>query len=720
MTGLGLDRRSLLQSASLFVAYSMAISPTAASAMTEKSGPPAARVEPVTDDYFGTKIVDPYRWMEDPKDRDWIPFLTGQNRYARSVLDTLPMRTKLLKRIESLSGDLAVTRRVVPAGDLLFYEQRPAGSENYKLFVREGSGAPRLLIDPTAMKMGDAHVSLDWWEPSFDGKYVAYGLSPAGSEASVLHVMAVATGEVLPERIEKADGADPAWLPDGSGFFYLQFTGARGTPEFYLDSHTRLHKLRTDPANDPIVLKRGLVADIPVETNQFPQIVTTPGSVTALALVSDVRPERAMWSAPLADLLAGRAEWQRVCGFDDLVSSFALLGDDLYLLANRDAIRGRVLRMSASSPDLVKAAEVVAQGPTVIEALDGARDGVYVTIMDGGIEHLGKIRRDGSFTKIRLPFDAALGVFAAPDRDGAYVNLAGWLNPPAIWQVDRDGQVHETDLAPRPTIDLSPYDARRGFAAAKDGVGIPYTIIARRGVERNGANPTLVTAYGAYEISLTPSFNPRLLAFLDAGGVFVVANVRGGGEYGRPWHHAAMKETKPNTWRDLIAVCEELIADRITSARHLAIMGTSAGGITVGRAMTERPDLFAAVISNVGWSNPLRYVAEQNSFGEIPEWGSVEDEKGFRGLLQMDSYQAVRDGVAYPAVLCVTGVTDPRVAPFHVAKFAARLQAATSSKNPVLLRVDFDAGHGIGSTRSQTDQLYADIYAFVLWRTGVP
>ena len=276
----------------------------------------------------------------------------------------------------------------------------------------------------------------------------------------------------------------------------------------------------------------------------------------------------------------------------------------------------------------------------------------------------------------------------------------------------------DTGLTPRPAIRLSPYESFRTFATAADGAKVPISVIARRGFPRNGANPTLVTGYGSYGDSETPTSDPTLLAFLDAGGVYAVAHVRGGGEYGRDWHFAGQKATKPNTWRDLIACCEQLIADGVTRPAKLAVLGASAGGIAVGRAMTERPDLFAAVISDVGWSNPLRYVAEQNSSGEEEEWGNVHDEAGFRGLLAMDSYQAVRDGVKYPAVLCITGATDPRVAPFHVAKFAARLQKASASGDPVLLRVDFDAGHGVGSTRSQSDALAADIYAFVLWRTN--
>ena len=255
------------------------------------------------------------------------------------------------------------------------------------------------------------------------------------------------------------------------------------------------------------------------------------------------------------------------------------------------------------------------------------------------------------------------------------------------------------------------------FAKAKDGTRIPYTLIYRKGLKLDGRSPAWISAYGSYgAAAYTPAFAGRSLALVDAGAIVGYANVRGGGEYGREWHRAGQLENKPNTWRDLIAVCEDLCAKQYSSPRRLAIGGRSAGGITVGRAMTERPDLFAAVIDGVGWSNPLRYTAEQDGFGEEPEWGAISDPKGYEALKSIDSYHAVKDGTPYPAVLLTTGVTDPRVAPYNVAKMTARLQAASTSGKPILLRVDYDAGHGIGSTRSQQDRESADTYAFLLWQ----
>ena len=418
--------------------------------------------------------------------------------------------------------------------------------------------------------------------------------------------------------------------------------------------------------------------------------------------------------------VAGPAHWTPVAGFEDEVTGVDIDGDDLYLLANKGTPRGRLLKTSAAAPSLTKASVVVPQGPLVIEDIDRAKDGLYLKIMDGGISRLRRLGRDGRVVDIALPFDGTIGaVFAAPDEPGALISLSGWLTPTGIWSVDGAAAVADTGITPKPAIDVSAYETRRFFAAAKDGVKIPYSLIHRKGLKLDGKTPAWISAYGSYgAAAYTPNFAGRTLALIDAGFIVGYANVRGGGEYGREWHKAGQLANKPNTWRDLIAVCEDLCAKNYTAPAHLAIGGRSAGGITVGRAMTERPDLFAAVIDGVGWSNPLRYVVEQDGYGEEPEWGAIAVESGYRALKGIDSYQAVKDGTAYPAVLLTTGVTDPRVAPFHVAKMTARLQAATRSGKPILLRVDYDAGHGIGSTRAQQDREAADTYAFLLWQTG--
>jgi prolyl oligopeptidase len=675
----------------------------------------------VKDTYFGETLSDPYRWMENYKDPDWLPFLKGQNDHTRGVLDAIPGRDKLAKRIEQLSGDTVLTSAVQRASGILFFQQRTKGSDNYKLFVRDKSGKDRVLVDPTRLSGEAGHVSLDWWRASPDGKHVVYGLSKDGSEDSVLHVLVTATAKDLPDAIPSTENASPNWLDDGSGFFYNQLTGAVDSPDRYLDSLARFHKLGEDPAKDPIVMKRGMDPAVVYERIQAPVVATFSGSRFAVLILSDIREESRLLIAPVADAMAGKAKWAPLANFEDLVTDFEIDGDDVYLVTSFSAPRGRIIKTSASAPKLATAMQVVPQGPAVIQRITRAKNGFYLRIMDGGISRLKFLTRASAVREFTLPFDGTIGgIYTDPSENGAMFSYGGWLQPTGIWSINADEDIADTHITPMPKISVAAYETKRGFAAAKDGVKIPYSLIYKKGLKLDGKTPAWISAYGSYGASsYTPNFLGRLLALVDAGFIVGYANVRGGGEYGRDWHKAGQLMNKPNTWRDLIAVCEDLCAQGYTAKERLAIGGRSAGGITVGRALTERPDLFAAVIDGVGWSNPLRYVAEPNGYGEEPEWGAIREKTGYQALKLIDSYQAVKDGTPYPAVLLTTGVTDPRVGPFHVGKMTARLQAATSSKKPVLLRVDFDAGHGIGSTRAQQDREAVDTYAFLLWRTGV-
>ncbi|RPI41212.1 MAG: S9 family peptidase, partial [Betaproteobacteria bacterium] len=700
------DRRQFLSSVGAFAG----VAALPSSAQEPRSALPPAKSVMASDDYYGTTIADPYRWMENTSDPDLLPWLKAQNAHARAVLDGIPGRAALGARISELSGELSITKKVRATDGRLFFEQQPAGAQNFKLFVRDDGRPARVLIDPTTLEIDGKHVSLDWWEPALSGRHVAYGLSAAGSEASTAHVMEVESGKILEARIPNTDFGITGWLPDGSGFLYIQFIGERGTPTFYWDSVVKLHLLGADPKEDWVVLRRGLYAQIPMKEVQVGVVRPVAGTDQAIVEVRDVRPERAVWTARLADLVAGQPRFRAVATDDDLVVDVAATGDDLFLITNRDRPRGRVLVTSIENPSLATATEVLPQSTLVTEAVHPIHGGALVRMMDGGVQRLMRVSHREPASSVPLPFEGSIrDVFSSPLRSDAYLALTGWLEPPAVWRWAPRQQLRNSGLDGRPPFDLSPYVADRRFAPARDGTQVPYTIIAKRGWKTDARNPVLATAYGAYQYSLSPAFNPRVLAFLDAGGVYVVANVRGGGEYGRDWHKAGQKATKPNTWRDFIDVSQALITSRVTSSGHLVILGTSAGGIAVGRALTEQPDLFAGAVADVGFMNPLRYSAEQNNL-DIDEWGPIVDAASFRAMYEMDSYHAIRDGTRYPPVLVISGFNDPRVATFHAAKFVARLQEATKGKSAVLLRMDFEAGHGMGSTRKQRDALLADIY----------
>jgi prolyl oligopeptidase len=705
-------------------AVAAALQPLAARGRAASGGPPVARVEPVTDTLWGERIVDLYRWMENPKDPDWEPFMRAQAAYARAALDAIPARAALYSRISQLSGEAAATRAVQSSGGRIFYEKRPKGADNYKLFMRSGlRGAERLLIDPTVVTPDGMHVSLDWWLAAPNGQYVVYGLSPAGSENSVAHVLDVTANNDLPERIDRTQYANPSWLPDSSGFFFNRLAegAVLGSVDYYKNSVSWLHMLRTDPTSDRKVLAHGQYGEIPGDDTDFPTLAADPSSKFVLAsMTGGVRRENPYYTALLADVVKGESRWRRVCEISDEIVGAAISGDALYLVSTRGSPNGRVLKTSMAEPNLATAATVVPESKVVIDNISAARDALYLQDMDGGYGNFRRLSADGSLTAIPMPFDGSIFTLQTnTEEDGAYWVGSSWLVPIMVLHFDpATGRHTDSDLSPRPPIDLSRYEAIRGHATARDGTPVPLSIVARKGLARNGRNPTLVNAYGSYQIVNSPRFDPRAIAFLERGGVLATAHVRGGGEYGKRWWKAGQLLNKPNTWRDLIDCCENMIHAGWTSPAHLAIQGGSAGGITVGRAMTERPGLFAAVISNVGASNTLRAEFSQNGPPNVVEFGTVKEYDGFLALRQMDSLHAVRDGVPYPAVLLTTGLKDPRVEPWEVAKMAARLQKASVSGNPVLLRITFDAGHGLGSTRTQVDEQRADEYAFVFWRAG--
>ncbi|HKE92735.1 MAG TPA: prolyl oligopeptidase family serine peptidase [Povalibacter sp.] len=716
-----IDRRTLMVSAG--AAALLARLPRAFA--NSVKGPPAARVEPVTETFFGKSVTDPYRWMENPKDRDWEPFMKGQAQYARQVLDAIPGRVGIARRVSELSGDLEIISSIQLGGSRIFVEKRPAGADNFQLFVREAVDGPeRLLFDPESRTQGDVHYAMNYWSASPNGRYVLYGVSPSGSENAIIEIMEVATGKVLPDRIDRVQYASPSWLPDSSAFFFNRLAeGARaGTTDYYKNSVSWLHKVGTDAKADVKVLARGQFADVAIQEIDFPVVLAQPGSNYALAiLVSGVQNEYSIFLNRLEAAAAGAGGWQQICSAEDKVTGVTIRGDDIYLLTYKGAPRYKVLHTQAASPAIATAREVVPQGAAVIQNVYAAKDAIYIQDLDGGVGRLRKLSPDKIVSSIALPFEGAIGAtYTDTDHDGVWFSLESWVRPATAYRVGASGEVTATTLVAKPNIDVSAYESQRVFATAKDGAQVPVSVVYKKGLRRDGSAPTMIDAYGSYGINSNPYFGPRFIAWLERGGVWATAHVRGGGEFGREWHEAGRLLTKPNTWGDLIAAGEKLIADRWTSPANLAIRGGSAGGITVGRAMTSRPDLFAAVISQVGVSNSLRAEFSQNGPPNVPEFGSVATVDGFRGLHEMDSFQHVQDGTKYPAVLLTTGMTDPRVDPWQAAKMAARLQKATASGKPVLLRVEFHGGHGIGSTRTQRDEEFGDIFAFILWQTGAP
>jgi prolyl oligopeptidase len=474
------------------------------------------------------------------------------------------------------------------------------------------------------------------------------------------------------------------------------------------------------------VLRSGDPGEVKIGAAETAQIDVQPDGRVVLGIIDGVSPEIRAYHSTLAELRAGKPAWRKLFDTEDGVTSMAVQGDRLYALSYQGASRYRLLGGRIDGFSVAGAQLLIAESNRVLTGLATAADGLYVEVRDGNVKRLLKLEhRDGAEPReIALPVVGAFslgGSSGRADLPGVLLDLQGWTRARQIYAVAADGRVSNTGLQP-----AGPYDAPGDVVATEvmvksfDGVMVPMSIIHKEGVKLDGSNPTLLYGYASYGITEEPFFSIGRLAWMDAGGVFAIANPRGSGVYGRQWHEDGKKATKPNTWRDFIACAEWLVANRWTQPARLAIWGGSAGGILVGRAMTERPDLFVAVVPEVGALDTVRAETTPNGVPNIPEFGSRVTEPGFRALLAMSTYHQIKDGVKYPAVLLTHGTNDPRVEVWNSTKTAARLMAASTSGKPVLLRLDYESGHGIGSTKSQVLDERADLYAFLLWQMGVP
>ena len=691
--------------------------------------PPAskAKIVPFSETLHGTRVTDPYRWMESGG-ADYDKWLREQADHARAWLDQLPGRAALLADIERRSASAAWQRDVQQRGDVLFIEQREGDAPVPRLYVQPTSGGPRrLLFDPATVGTPESqNNAINYWEASPDGRHVYLGVSPGGSELSTLRVIEVATGRLLPDQVplalfnyysaEVVGGIYPQWLPDGTGFFYnrLRDEAAPDARDFYFNSRLFLHKLGTPTVDDVLIMQAGHEAAVPLPEIAIPHVVTQPGSPHAVLLLPEgVQRAMTLYTAPLEEALSGKARWKRATRNEDQVEGFALRGDRLYLL-RRDRSRGRVLVTSPVNPSVADARELVAAGDTVIESIIATADGIYLIERAPNGLAVRLLRSDGGLAQVTLPFEgASYWQFGTGGAPGLVFSLENDVRPRGRY-LARGTAVADMGIAPPAPFPTDAYVSKTELATARDGTLVPVTIVRRRDTPKDGVRPVLLDAYGAYGSSSDSYFDARGFAFLDAGGIYATAHVRGGGEFGKDWWLAGKGPTKPNTWRDAIDSALWLIDQGWTSRGRITLWGTSAGGIMVGRAITERPELWAAGISSVGVMNPLRMEFTPNGEVNVPEFGTVRDEAGFRALLAMDSYHAVRDGVAYAPILVTAGANDPRVTAWEPAKFAARMQAA-STGGPVLFKVDFDQGHGVGSSNKQIDIDAADIAAFTLW-----
>jgi len=683
---------------------------------------PVAPVRPATNNYFGTIVTDNYRWMEDLKSPEVQKWMTGQAAYTKDFLSKLPGRDALVKRIESLDNAALQVPEVELRGAYYFYLKTNPTDQTPKLYVRDGLHATeRLLVDPQVLGGPNERFTISAFYPSPDGRFVAVEIAAGGSEEGVVHVLDVATGKPLNDKIDRVWESSVSWVSSDRCFFYtrLQKLGPGMTElDKELNMTAYLHRLGDNPERDTPVLGSKFDPPIPMLPTDSGFVAVQPDSHYGFGTIfHGVQNEITLVCSPIEALMQGKPSWTKICDVDDGVVGFAVRGNDLFLRTHKDAPRFKIIHVDLQHPDIANADVVVPQSDLVLRNVGTAKDALYVQATETGIGRVLRVVYGQSESKqIQLPFVGAVDAFATnPQSDGVLLRLVGWVEAPQWYAYDPGtNQVTDTRLEPQNPADFSGITAIEVTAPGADGTPIPLSIIYKKDLKMDGSNPCLMEGYGSYGITIDPEFDATQLALLERGTVIAWAHVRGGGESGEDWHLAGQKLTKQNTISDFLACAKYLIKQGYTSSNKLALRGTSAGGITIGGALTQRPDLFTLAIVNVGVVNALRAEAEPNGAVNTPEFGSVNDPDGFKALYAMDAYQHVKDGTPYPAVLLITGANDPRVDPVELFKMTARLQAATSSKNPVLLRVDSDAGHGIGSSKQQRDLITADQAALLL------
>ncbi|AKD58475.1 hypothetical protein SD10_11795 [Spirosoma radiotolerans] len=698
---------------------------------------PVAPIRPVIDEYFGNKITDPYRWMEKPSNPELDQYLKGQGDYTRTTLDGLPRRKELLKHIVSLDTDAPSPSGRVErlVGDKYLYLKSLPGQQTPSLFLRKGLlGTETLLVDPSHFNTSTQRYSISYFVPSPDDNYIAYAIAANGSEKPTLHILNLVTRQDLPETIDRMDWeyARPEWHPDGHSFFYTrmrQLAADAPATEYQKKKQVFRHVLNTDPATDQFILGFGASPAVAINEADTPIILTlthTPSPYILARIKHGDAIEETVYRAPLDAISQPNVPWQKIYDRSDLIRQVVIHEDWLYLMTSKEAPRFKIIRTRLSHPDLAHAQTILAPSEAVLDAMSPALDGLYISQMRGGLDQTLRVTWDGSPKPERIQAPNVPACFVAGTNHllpGAFITSAAWTGNGLVYLYEpATGRFTDTGFAPKHPVEAKAgLESHEVLARAKDGTMVPLSIVYKRGLKLNGKNPTLLTGYGSYGRIAYPYFNPLTVAWFDRGGVYAVAHVRGGGENGQEWHTAGQKLNKPNTWNDFIACAEYLIGKGYTASRYLAGEGTSAGGIMIGRAITERPDLFKAAIINVGMLDAVRFETTANGVPNIQEFGTATDSLGFRGLYQMSAVHHVKDGTRYPAVLLTTGINDRRVEPWQSAKMAARLQAASTSGKPILLRVDSRSGHGAGLGREQEQAKLADTYAFLLDQlTGRP
>jgi len=681
---------------------------------------PKTAKKPVSDEYQGQKIQDDYQWLENDNDPAVKQWSDEQNQRTRGYLDKLPDRSALEKQLTDWYSKTSPSYSELKSRPGILFGMKFQPPKQQPMLVTLTSAddlkSEKIVLDPNTLDTKGT-TAIDWFEPSHNGKYVALSLSKSGSEDGTLHIYETATGKALSDSIEHVQyptaGGSAAWNADGTGIYYTRYPRKGEKPDADLNFYQQIyfHKVGTPDTDDTYSLGKDFpkIAEITLEAS--------PDGKFILATVANGD------GGDFTHYLLGPdGNWKQITQFSDQVKK-ARLGRDnaVYLLSRKDAARGKVLRLLVDEPDLASAAEIIPVGEAVIQSIEPTGDALYVADLLGGPSQIRRFDLNGkNGTVIPIPDISAVSEMEALEDNSLLFRDASYTEP-AAWFKIAPGKTDpvKTALANNTPVSFADIEVTREFATSKDGTKIPLNIIRRKGTQKNGSNPALLYGYGGYGVNMQPNFDFTRRVWFDRGGVYVVANIRGGGEFGEDWHKAGNLTKKQNVFDDFAASAEYLVKEKWTSPERLAILGGSNGGLLMGAMIAQHPYLVRAVVSYVGIYDMLRVELAPNGAFNVTEFGTVKDPEQFKALYAYSPYHHVVDGTKYPSILLMTGANDGRVAPYHSRKMLARLEAANKSTNPILLRTSSSAGHGIGTALSERVKQLADQYSFLFAQLGM-
>lgn len=686
-------------------------------AQTDLMSLPDTATQDVVDDYFGRQIADPYRWLEDTESDATAAWIEAQNKVTDAYLESIPQRREMLEKLQRIWN---YERFSLPrsAGDRYVYSHNDGLQDQSILYKSDSlaaslSGDRQTLIDPNSLSE-DGTIALAGTSISDDGKLIAYGIADGGSDWRTWKVRDIESGKNLDDVVQWVKFSGIAWKPDGSGFFYGRYdrptdnellTGTNENQKLYF------HRIGDDQSSDTLVLER---PDFPKWG--FSPTVTDDGRYLVInnwqgsepksqVFIKDLRQD----DSPVVPL---------VTGFDAEYDFVASNEDTIYLLTDSNADRRRLIAVPAAAEDRSAWQEVIAESEDVLQGVSLFGDTFYASFLKDARAKVTRHTLSGKFLdEMQLPGVGTVGGFGGKrDAKETFFSFSNYVTPTAIYRVDLATGASKLWKQPELALDVEQFVTEQFFCTSNDGTKVPVIVTRRKDSVLDGTHPTVLYGYGGFNISITPSFSPGIAAWVDSGGIYAVANLRGGGEYGRQWHEAGMRLKKQNVFDDCIAAAESLIAKKYTSSQHLALSGRSNGGLLVGAVMTQRPELFGACLPAVGVMDMLRYHKFTIGWAWAAEFGSSEEEDQIDNLLSYSPLHNLKPGTCYPATLVLTADRDDRVVPGHSFKFAAALQAAQADDcdNPTLIRVETRAGHGAGTPTSKKIEEYADCWAFLL------